>query len=187
MTVVVADTSPLNYLLLIGEIEILPALYGNLVIPTEVFAELTDSDSPREVSRWMRSKPDWLHVQSAEKAQGDPELRELDPGERAAILLAAHEPHVLLLIDDAAGRAAAQHLGIPTTGTLGVLRAAAIRNLVDFPAALELLAKTNFRISATLFAELLSENDRSRRRDGAMSALPAAPNNVDRELGGRAS
>lgn len=27
MTVVVADTSPLNYLLLIGEIEILPRLY----------------------------------------------------------------------------------------------------------------------------------------------------------------
>ena len=80
ITVVVADTSPLNYLLLIGEIEILVALYGNVVIPTEVLGELTDSDSPPEVSRWVRAKPDWLQVRSVEKTEGDPDLRELDLG-----------------------------------------------------------------------------------------------------------
>jgi predicted nucleic acid-binding protein len=42
MTVVVADTSPLNYLLLIGEISVLPALYGQIVIPQEVMTELSD-------------------------------------------------------------------------------------------------------------------------------------------------
>jgi predicted nucleic acid-binding protein len=39
MTVVIADTSPLNYLVLIAEIELLPQLYGTIVIPREVFLE----------------------------------------------------------------------------------------------------------------------------------------------------
>jgi predicted nucleic acid-binding protein len=43
MTVVVADTSPLNYLVLIGQIEILRRLYGTVLVPPEVLAELADS------------------------------------------------------------------------------------------------------------------------------------------------
>lgn len=31
--IVIADTSPLNYLIRIGEIEILPALYARIVVP----------------------------------------------------------------------------------------------------------------------------------------------------------
>lgn len=38
MTVLVADTSPLNYLVLIGEIGILRTLYGRVVVPPEVLA-----------------------------------------------------------------------------------------------------------------------------------------------------
>ena len=34
--IVVADTSPINYLVLIKEIEILPRLYGKVVIPQTV-------------------------------------------------------------------------------------------------------------------------------------------------------
>jgi len=40
MTVVVADTSPLNYLLLIGEIAILQSLYGEILIPSQVLAAI---------------------------------------------------------------------------------------------------------------------------------------------------
>jgi predicted nucleic acid-binding protein len=45
MTVVIADTSPLNYLLLIGQISILPALYRQVVIPPDLLAE--DSERQR--------------------------------------------------------------------------------------------------------------------------------------------
>jgi len=44
---VVCDTSPLCYLLLIGEIEILPQLYDRVLIPTEVAQELSDINSPK--------------------------------------------------------------------------------------------------------------------------------------------
>jgi predicted nucleic acid-binding protein len=43
MTVVIADTSPLNYLVLIGRIDILGSLYGKVFVPPEVLAELADA------------------------------------------------------------------------------------------------------------------------------------------------
>jgi predicted nucleic acid-binding protein len=52
MTVVVADTSPLNYLILIDAVELLPRLYGNIVIPTEVLDELLAHGAPQRVSEW---------------------------------------------------------------------------------------------------------------------------------------
>jgi predicted nucleic acid-binding protein len=46
MTVVVADTSPIDYLILIGEIGVLQRLYHRVVIPEEVFNELMDRAAP---------------------------------------------------------------------------------------------------------------------------------------------
>lgn len=60
MTVVVADTSPLNCLALIGEIEILRRLYGSVVVPPDVLAELAADGAPPEVTRWIQSQPQWL-------------------------------------------------------------------------------------------------------------------------------
>jgi predicted nucleic acid-binding protein len=49
MTLVVADTSPINYLILIGEIEILHSLYESVVIPQEVISELHEGGAPVSV------------------------------------------------------------------------------------------------------------------------------------------
>jgi predicted nucleic acid-binding protein len=46
MTVVVADTSPLNYLALIGSIDLLRLLYGRVLVPQQVVLELTDLAAP---------------------------------------------------------------------------------------------------------------------------------------------
>jgi predicted nucleic acid-binding protein len=37
---VVADTTPINYLILIGQVEILPSLFERVVIPQAVATEL---------------------------------------------------------------------------------------------------------------------------------------------------
>jgi predicted nucleic acid-binding protein len=60
MTVVVADTSPVNYLVAIGEIGILRQLYHRIVIPEQVFIELTDEGAPREAPEWTAQRPEWL-------------------------------------------------------------------------------------------------------------------------------
>lgn len=158
MTVVVADTSPLNYLILIGQIDILNALYGKVLIPSEVLAELADSGAPSQVVNWIKTPPEWLQVKAVREERQDSELQNIDAGERAAVLLAQEEGDALLLIDDAAGRAEASRRGIPNTGTLGVLRAAGQRNLVDLATALKSLGATNFRVANSLIQELLLED-----------------------------
>jgi predicted nucleic acid-binding protein len=92
------------------------------------------------------------------------EFEKLDAGERAAILLAeAQQPPVLLLMDDADGRAEAERRRLPVTGTLGILRASGLRDLVDLPKALKNLASTNFRSPARLIDELLAEEAERKR------------------------
>jgi predicted nucleic acid-binding protein len=55
MTVVVADTSPLNYLIFVGAVEVLLHLYGSVTIPATVVAELSDRDAPNQVREWLTS------------------------------------------------------------------------------------------------------------------------------------
>jgi predicted nucleic acid-binding protein len=49
MKVVVAGTSPINYLVLIGEVDLLARLYGEILIPDIVAQELAYSESPQKV------------------------------------------------------------------------------------------------------------------------------------------
>jgi hypothetical protein len=82
MTIVIADTSPINYLILIGEIEILSRLYNQVVIPEEVAVELVDHDAPAAVRVWMEQRPRWIEIRKSPIAE--PSLMELDAGEAAA-------------------------------------------------------------------------------------------------------
>jgi predicted nucleic acid-binding protein len=49
--VVVADTSPINYLVLIGQIDLLTRLYKRILIPPAVLAELKASARTETGSR----------------------------------------------------------------------------------------------------------------------------------------
>ena len=55
--IVIADTSPINYLILIGEIEILPKLYGRILVPPSVCGELKSLDAPKLVRLWIAQPP----------------------------------------------------------------------------------------------------------------------------------
>jgi len=162
MTVVVADSSPLNYLTLIGSVDVLHRLYGTIVVPQQVMTELTDPAAPGDVRTWALSLPDWVDVRVI--GLDDAGMLHRDPGERAAITVAQSEPGSLLLIDDAAGRIEASRRGILNTGTLGVLRAAALKELVDLPTVLARLLTTNFRVSLELVSDLLVEEAKRQGR-----------------------
>ena len=161
MTVVIADSSPLNYLTLIGSIEILRQLYGTIIVPRQVITELIDPAAPEDVRKWASDLPNWIDLRDTVVMDND--MPHLDPGERAAIVLAQSEPGALLLIDETAGRIEASRRGIRNTGTLGVLRAAALKDYLDLPTALARLLETNFRVSVELVTALLAD-DANRRR-----------------------
>jgi predicted nucleic acid-binding protein len=85
MTIVIADTSPLNYLVPIDEIAVLPRLYRRIVIPPEVRAELSARETPAKVVAWIQTQPGWLETRAVTSGQDDPALWRIDTGERAAI------------------------------------------------------------------------------------------------------
>lgn len=160
MKVVVADTSPINYLVLIDCVEILRQLYGQIVIPQAVLNELTAEGAPPKLVAWIQAQPDWIEVRpnpSFNTFQFPATELNLDPGETAAIQLALAERDCLLLIDETSGRTVASRLGVANTGTLGVLVAAARAGWIDLPVALDSLRRTNFRVSQALIEKLLVE------------------------------
>lgn len=162
---VVADTGPLNYLILIREIDILPALFRVIVVPEEVAAELGHPDAPPAVRTRIQEPLSWLRVETC-PGQDVPHLARLDIGERAAALLACATGADLLLMDDRAGVPAARASGLSVTGTLGLLDLAARRGLVDLELALQKLRATSFRCRPALLDAVL-ERHRSETGEGA--------------------
>lgn len=154
--IVVADTSPINYLLLIGHIDLLPRLYGRVVIPTSVAAELSDADVPAVVKAWIEDKPDWIDVSEANTHNHS--LDFLDRGERDGIALAQALHADLILLDDLEARREAQLRNLYVTGTLGVLRDSAENGWINFSEAVARLRSTNFRASPLLISRLLEQN-----------------------------
>ena len=64
MRLIVADTSPLYYLVTINEIDLLPRLFGTVLIPEAVHDELRHPSTPQTVWLWATSPPAWLEVRS---------------------------------------------------------------------------------------------------------------------------
>jgi predicted nucleic acid-binding protein len=155
----VADSGPLRYLVLIGEVDILPKLMGHVLIPPEVGAELDRPQTPAPVRTWIAAPPSWLTVRPGPSVM-DPALAELDPGERAAIALALATGADVVLMDDRAGVRAALARGLAVLGTIGLLDRAARRGLADFEAASTRLRATNFRYPAAMLDTLLEEHRR---------------------------
>ena len=152
--IVVADTSPLSYLVRLDLSAILERLYRQVLIPPAVLAELTDPDTPDVVRSWAKQLPVWITVTSPKSAISS-ELNKLDRGEAEAVQLALELQPDLILIDERAGTDIARSLGLRTTGTVGVILTAAELGLLDASSTLERLLSTNFRISAELKAKLL--------------------------------
>jgi len=59
---VVADTSPINYLLIIGHISVLPALFHRVILPTAVRDELAAPKASPLVRNWIEVQPEWIEV-----------------------------------------------------------------------------------------------------------------------------
>jgi predicted nucleic acid-binding protein len=149
---VVSNTSPLNYLVLIGHQEILPVLFGHILIPEAVWHELRSPAAPQPVKAFLETWPSWLERRIVSQVPQD--LQQLDPGEREAIALAQSVGASLVLLDEKKGRQVARDLGFAVTGTLGVLDLAARRGLVDLVDALKRLERTTFRTTPRLLRHI---------------------------------
>lgn len=160
MRIVVADTGPLNYLVLIGAIGVLPKLFDQVLAPQAVFDELTDRDTPPPTRAWVTQAPDWFTIHPDPAQTGhDETTAALDVGERAAIALAVALKADLVLMDDRDGVIVARAKGLAATGTLGVLDLAARRGLIDLAEAVARLKATSFYYRQGLIDALLARHD----------------------------
>lgn len=154
--IVIADTSPINYLVRSEYVWILHELFGELLIPRAVLIELRHRHAPAEVKDFAEHIPPWIRVVDVSG-----QVREIDPllgiGEREAISLALDLGADALLIDDLAGRREALSRGVPARGTLAVLLQAGARGHLDFPAAYKTLVQLGFRTSEGLEKSLFKE------------------------------
>jgi predicted nucleic acid-binding protein len=155
--IVVADTSPLNYLVLIDQIDLLPALFGRVLLPQAVFRELQHPKTSSKVSQFVAHLPAWLEVRTATSIAND-ELMRLDPGEREAIQLALELGISTVLLDEADGRQLAEKLHLEVRGTLGILERGAKLGLLNFHEVFGKLEQTNFRVSPAVRAAFLKRN-----------------------------
>lgn len=161
--VVISDTSPVRYLVLIGQADLLPALYTEVLIPEAVADELNRAATPEPVRRWIVNRPSWLQVVPLTARPPSVSLADLDPGEHDAILLALHMKADLVLMDEREGVEEARRLGLIVTGTLGVLDRAAERGLIELAPAIARLRQTNFRIDPVLLERLVAADGRRRK------------------------
>jgi predicted nucleic acid-binding protein len=121
---VIADTGPINYLILIGRIDLLPALFETVILPAVVRDELKHRKAPPAVQQWIASPPSWAEVRQSASVH-DASMEALDAGEEDAIALAVEIHADLILMDDREGVLIARSKGFRVTGTLGILSMAA--------------------------------------------------------------
>jgi predicted nucleic acid-binding protein len=94
----VSNTSPLNYLLLIGEARVLPAIFGKLHVPSAVRDELLAPEAPEPVRQWASAPPEWVQLHTVKAEPPAPVA--LHRGETQAILLARELSADALLMDE---------------------------------------------------------------------------------------
>ena len=159
--IVIADTTPLNYLVLIDRVDVLPQLYGRVLIPLAVWEELQRPETPEAVRAWVAQPPAWLEIRPVEKNL-DSAVQNLGAGECEAIALAEELHADRLIMDDRAARRVATQRNLIVIGTLGVLVEAVQRGLIDFSDAIARLQRTSFHVSPEVLNPLLQRYGKKR-------------------------
>jgi predicted nucleic acid-binding protein len=159
--IAVSNTTPLRYLVVIRQQELLQKLFRKVLIPRAEFEELTDPHTPSVVRDVVSSCPEWITVEDVGKSPSLPKLDLLHRGEKEAIWLAEKVRPDFLLLDEQAGRKAALRRGLPVTGTLGVLEQGdVLGHIRDFPGVVRELIASGFFLSPDLEELLLSRHQK---------------------------
>ncbi len=120
MAIVVSDTSPLRALAHIDRLDLLAAIYGEVLVPPAVADELADVASA--LAPIAVGAIPGVRAQAPSDSSSVARFRSsLDLGESEALALAIEVGAKIILIDEALGRAAAERIGIQPVGALGVL------------------------------------------------------------------
>ena len=161
MSAVVSDSSPLNYLALLSDFELLRGIYGTLIIPPAVYREVVESGQQYPVAVAVQSAlGTWISIavppDDAEVSALRREHR-LDAGESEAILV-AESLAAPLLMDERRGVQCARSRGLTVIRTPLIYADAKVLGLIaSVRMKLDELRARGFHLSNQHYEMILKE------------------------------
>jgi predicted nucleic acid-binding protein len=164
---IVVDATVFRYLVIAEATDILPTLFGTVVVPPAVVEELQQEHTPARIRAWWVTRPPWVRIY-APQLPPDPTLRRLGAGEQEALRLMDERQAPLFMTDDRGAYNTALARGIPVIRTLRVLEMAAEQGLVDFATMVARLRAAGFYMPEEVVDEMPA-------RDAARKAAQEQP------------
>jgi hypothetical protein len=154
--IIVSNTTPLSELAKVGQLNLLPEIFGRIIIPVEVYNEITTGNHPAVKAVQSVEWIDVLAIQTQTKVLQLQREFKLDLGESATIILAEELKANRVLIDEKLGRKVAQSRNLPVTGTIGLLLVAKQKGIItEIKPILDQFLQQGKRISSILYQEVL--------------------------------
>lgn len=160
--VVVSDTSPLLNLALIGRLDLLKSQFSSIVVPEQVWREITEGEDDLDELQSLRDQGFLIRVKPGREDLYTEIAHELDVGEAAAITYAIESDADLTLLDERDGRRVARRHGLQITGVIGVLLRGEREGTVELKAELDALRSHGFWIADDLYREVLEQSKSAR-------------------------
>jgi uncharacterized protein len=152
---VILNNTPLVALWSIDQLDLLKALFGTVWIPMAVAMEFLATETA--VRQQALARATWLQIVALTNPRHALSYSSLDRGEAEVLALAVEHEARLVIIDERKGRQYARRLGLPLTGTLGVLLLAKEKGLITTVAPLvQQMQDTGLYFSPDLVSEVLS-------------------------------
>lgn len=149
---VITNNTPLVALWSVGKLELLRELFGEVWAPQAVCDEFLAAE-PALRQATLESSP-WIHCISLQDPQHVAVYIGIDRGESEVLALAEESEPRLVIMDELRGRRYAKRLGLPLTGTLGILLLAKERGLIS---AVEPLTEALLKAGLYLTPELIEK------------------------------
>ncbi|MBD2281352.1 DUF3368 domain-containing protein [Aphanizomenon flos-aquae] len=156
--IIVSNTSPITNLSAIGKIQLLEQLYGEIIISSAVFQELTQWGDSIPGAKEVKTY-DWIIVKPVNNVSLVQSLKnKLDAGESSVIALALELNADWLIIDEQLGRQTATEYKLKITGILGLLIEAKRQKLIPLvkPILDDLINTAKFWVNPSLYNRILS-------------------------------
>jgi predicted nucleic acid-binding protein len=152
---IIVNTSPLQYLHQVGQLDLFPKLFGQIIVPKAVVVELA-AGRRLGVSLPTPEALKWIDLRSPASPVGGLLSWDLGAGESAVLSLALEHPGSWVVLDDKLARQAAVHLNLPLLGTAGILlRAKRAGHLDEVRPVLNQLATLGFRLTPETVRNIL--------------------------------
>jgi predicted nucleic acid-binding protein len=156
---VISDTSPLIVLANTGFLEILPSLFGKILIPPAVAMELRTAPKLDAARDLVDSLPNWLEIRRPKFILS---ISKLHAGETEALSLAMELHADLFLVDERRGYREAISRNVNAVGTIAIMERAARQGLLQLDAAFDRIKRSDFWISHELLDARLAKYETER-------------------------